>query len=206
MPDNTQLMQAVIANACMTNGALFLLVWVVATAKQRLHLIDVLWGPSYGITLLVCLTHAPQLTWAQVLLAVGVLTWSVRLGFHLLQKRSQNRRPAVYCDARGTLTHVFPLVVTRRDFRSATLLESSLQRPVYLRTSLSPTPPESTFLFIVGMVIAFIGLGYESIADWQLSEFKASKENQADVLKTGLWRFSRHRTTLGRVYSGGVCG
>ena len=197
MPDNTQLMQAVIANACMTNGALFLLVWVVATAKQRLHLIDVLWGPSYGITLLVCLTHAPQLTWAQVLLAVGVLTWSVRLGFHLLPRSVHKIEDRRYTAMREGRSPMFFLWWSLVAIFGLQLCLSLLFSVPFIYGLLSPTPPESTFLFIVGMVIAFIGLGYESIADWQLSEFKASKENQTDVLNTGLWRFSRHPNYFG---------
>ncbi|MGB0645565.1 MAG: DUF1295 domain-containing protein [Bradymonadia bacterium] len=197
MPNRVELMQAVLSDAFTINGVFFLLVWVVATVKKRLHLIDVLWGPSYGITLLVCLTHANQLTLPQVILAVGVLTWSIRLGFHLLPRiahKIEDRRYTAMREGRSPLFFIWWSLVAI--FALQLCLSITFSLP-FIYGLLSPNPPTQIFVFAVGMTLAFAGLGYESIADWQLSEFKASKENQHDVLNTGLWRFSRHPNYFG---------
>ena len=41
------------------------------------------------------------------------------------------------------------------------------------------------------------GLVIESVADWQLSRFKAQPRNRGKVLAVGLWRYSRHPNYFG---------
>ena len=47
----------------------------------------------------------------------------------------------------------------------------------------------------IGIFIAFTGLIYETIADWQLSNFLKNKKGQ--VMNQGLWRCSRHPNYFG---------
>ena len=42
-----------------------------------------------------------------------------------------------------------------------------------------------------------VGFYWESVADWQLSTFKANPNNKGKVLNTGLWRYSRHPNYFG---------
>jgi steroid 5-alpha reductase family enzyme len=52
--------------------------------------------------------------------------------------------------------------------------------------------PEFGAIEIAGAVLWLIALGGESLADWQLKQFKASPENKGSVCQAGLWRYSRH--------------
>ena len=49
----------------------------------------------------------------------------------------------------------------------------------------------------LGCTVFLIGFCWESIADWQLSRFKANLNNKDKVLDTGLWRYSRHPNYFG---------
>ena len=50
-------------------------------------------------------------------------------------------------------------------------------------------------LSIIGLILAFFGLVYETIADWQLSNFLKNKKGS--VMNQGLWRYSRHPNYFG---------
>ena len=50
-------------------------------------------------------------------------------------------------------------------------------------------------LSIMGLFLAFFGLTYESIADWQLTNFLKNKKGA--VMNQGLWRYSRHPNYFG---------
>jgi len=50
-------------------------------------------------------------------------------------------------------------------------------------------------LSIIGISIAFFGLAYEAIADWQLARFLKNNKNQ--VMDQGLWHHSRHPNYFG---------
>jgi steroid 5-alpha reductase family enzyme len=42
-----------------------------------------------------------------------------------------------------------------------------------------------------------VGFVWETLADWQLSIFKASANNKGKVLSSGLWRYCRHPNYFG---------
>jgi steroid 5-alpha reductase family enzyme len=42
-----------------------------------------------------------------------------------------------------------------------------------------------------------LGFGFEAIGDWQLARFKANPSNRAEVLDSGLWRYTRHPNYFG---------
>ena len=65
-----------------------------------------------------------------------------------------------------------------------------------LQTSHS-LPPKSNWLVGSGILLWTFGLICESVADWQLTAFRKHPTNQGRVLRTGLWRYSRHPNYFG---------
>jgi steroid 5-alpha reductase family enzyme len=49
----------------------------------------------------------------------------------------------------------------------------------------------------VGAAVAVVGILFESIGDFQLVAFKANPANTGKVLRTGLWRYTRHPNYFG---------
>ncbi len=52
------------------------------------------------------------------------------------------------------------------------------------------------WIHMVAVALWLTGFFFESIADWQLYEFRVSSE-PGDVLQTGLWRYTRHPNYFG---------
>ncbi|KPL90531.1 DUF1295 domain-containing protein [Herpetosiphon geysericola] len=49
----------------------------------------------------------------------------------------------------------------------------------------------------LALVVWLIGFSFEAFGDWQLSRFKANPANKGQVLRSGLWRFTRHPNYFG---------
>lgn len=49
----------------------------------------------------------------------------------------------------------------------------------------------------LGIAIWLIGFIFESLGDWQLQKFKANPKNKGKIMKTGLWRYTRHPNYFG---------
>ena len=49
----------------------------------------------------------------------------------------------------------------------------------------------------IGGVIFLFGLIFEAVADFQLSRFVKNPENKGHIIKSGLWRYSRHPNYFG---------
>lgn len=50
---------------------------------------------------------------------------------------------------------------------------------------------------LIGALLFTLGFVWETLADWQLSIFKANPNNKGRVLSTGLWRYCRHPNYFG---------
>ena len=49
----------------------------------------------------------------------------------------------------------------------------------------------------LGIAIWLIGFIFESLGDWQLQKFNANPKNKGKIMKTGLWRYTRHPNYFG---------
>ena len=56
-----------------------------------------------------------------------------------------------------------------------------------------------TWLDTFGFLVTLFGIAYESIADYQLLQFKSDIKNRGKLLQLGLWKFSRHPNYFGEI-------
>ena len=49
----------------------------------------------------------------------------------------------------------------------------------------------------LGIIIWLIGFTFETVGDFQLSNFKRNSKNKGKVLHTGLWKYTRHPNYFG---------
>src|SRR4030066_219361 len=49
----------------------------------------------------------------------------------------------------------------------------------------------------IGLTIWIVGILFESIGDAQLAAFKKNLKNKGHIIKTGLWKFTRHPNYFG---------
>lgn len=59
--------------------------------------------------------------------------------------------------------------------------------------------PNVDWWLAVGGVIWAIGLGVETVADWQKAQFARRTSNNHKWISTGLWRYSRHPNYFGEI-------
>ena len=55
------------------------------------------------------------------------------------------------------------------------------------------------FLDYLGLVIWLLGFFIEALGDWQLLRFIKNPENKGKLMRSGLWRYSRHPNYFGEV-------
>jgi steroid 5-alpha reductase family enzyme len=61
------------------------------------------------------------------------------------------------------------------------------------------TPATLGWPAYAGGAVWLVGMFFETVADLQLTRFRANPENKGAVLKTGLWRYSRHPNYFGEL-------
>ena len=125
--------------------------------------------------------------------------WGLRLGIYLLWRWRKHGPDRRYVTMLGKAE-------SERGWsfgKSALLLVFALQAPlqfiVCLPVQLGQVANTGALGAIgwAGVALAVVGIGFESLGDWQLVQFKAKAENQGRVLDTGLWRYTRHPNYFG---------
>ncbi|WP_394693257.1 DUF1295 domain-containing protein [Hyphobacterium sp.] len=175
---------------------LFLCLWLVALRLKDASFVDAFW--AFGMVILAIstywLVHADT---ERQLVLVGLCgVWGLRLGLHLFGRWRREGKDKRY-------TNLFARVEPRGyGFARASLLfvflpQSILMWLVSLPVQLGQYGSGIGYLAIAGIVLAVIGILFETIGDFQLESFRKNPENTGKVMDRGLWRYTRHPNYFG---------
>jgi len=168
-----------------------LLGWGLSLRLKNVTHVDSMWALFPLLGSLVCIKEFPLKT-IQIIFSVLILLWSLRLFIYLTKRNWGKHEDKRYQVIRKNNEPYFKykslyIIFWLQAFMASVLMISII--PIYSENlSLNSV---ST----IGIFIAFTGLIYETIADWQLSNFLKNKKGQ--VMNQGLWRFSRHPNYFG---------
>ena len=155
--------------------------------------VDVFWTFGLGFAgLMVSLMPIPGtggLTSRQLLVALMVAIWSVRLGSHLANRVSHHDEDVRYAGFRKDWGADFQ----RRIFWFL-MIQALAALLLAISVLLAARNPASEIRLLdwLGVLILAVAIGGEGIADTQLARFKKAPGNKGKVCDTGLWGWSRH--------------
>ena len=176
-----------LAVALVVNGAFF----AVAAARKT----DVVTDLSYSLTfalLAVVLLFTGAREAVQLVAALLVLIWAVRLGGYLFRRILR-----IKVDHRFDEMRDDPLRFARFWFLQAITVAVVMLPVSYFLDS--DHPPGFGGWMGAGAVIWLVGLVIEATADAQKSSFRAKHENRGHFVDSGLWRYSRHPNYFGEM-------
>ncbi len=172
-------------------GLMMFIVWIVAIGIKNGGIVDVAWALGFTVSaaLYAVLGHAGNgRQWAIILM---VVLWSLRLAWHLgvRFKRwypEEDPRYTALREKMGSFADEKMLLVFL--WQGAILVLMTAPMAVAVADSQS----EFTHLQFLAIIIWFVALCGESIADYQLSRFSRDPQNKGRTCQQGLWRYSRH--------------
>jgi len=177
--------------------ALFLmafLTWIVSLVKRDVSIVDSVWSVFFLAAMLVYYFNAsvngPRSTLAMML--VGM--WSLRLCAYLTRRNWGQPEDRRYQAIRRTNEPHFTIKSLAIIFLFQAVLAWVISLPILPVLKSSQT---LGLLDVLGMVLFLFGLVFESLADLQMSRFKALPDSKGQVMDGGLWRYSRHPNYFG---------
>lgn len=191
-------------NLAATAGALLacvLVLWLASIRLRDVSIIDIFWGPGFGIVAVVgyllALDAGAGAEPRRLLVTTLTVLWSVRLGAYLwwrnAGKGEDPRYTAAYRNRMSENLHLHTLV---RVFLLQGTLIWLISMPVQVAQYLV-APPALGPAAIAGCALWAIGFLFEAIGDWQLARFRADPANRGKILQTGLWAWTRHPNYFG---------
>jgi len=172
------------------------LLWLLSLRLKDVSIIDIYWGPGFAVIALAALAMAPAPDSRAWLIVLLLILWGCRLGFHLFTRargKGEDPRYAAMRRARGPGFAVASLWLV---FGFQALIMWFVALPAQLAI-LAPAAPGLGLLDGIGALMALTGLALETMADRQLTAFRADPANRELVMDRGLWAYSRHPNYFG---------
>ena len=180
-------------------SALFILAYmifwfVLAQIQNDNSIVDAAWGLGFvGVAWVIQFFYLDQF----ILPTLLITLWGVRLSTYLGIRYYRSTKE----DWRYTnLKKGWKGNLTVQAFLRVFLLQGIVMWFLLIPVMQAPGFETSTnFLIIPGTIIFTFGWLWQSIADWQLFQFKSDSKNKGKTLMTGLWKYSRHPNYFGEI-------
>lgn len=173
----------------------FFIFFIAGTIKKNNSIVDIGWGLGFVITAWFTLFISRSFFVSNIIITLAVTIWGMRLFIHIMRRnlgKGEDFRYAAWRKEWGKW-------VIPRAFLQVYMLQGlfmlTVASPFILLNSMESS--EFTWITALGAVIWMIGFFFESVGDYQLEQFKKNPANKGTILRTGLWKYSRHPNYFG---------
>lgn len=199
MESLTMLLLPLLLNFAVAMGAVLFL-WLISIPLRDVSIIDMIFA------VIMCLILAASAGWtdhlgdADFILLLVVALWAVRVTVHLVRRNWGHGEDPRYTKLRSWAPEGWPFhwLSLRKVFLLQGVVLWFATLPAQMAILL-PEPTVPTLATWLGAAVALVGLLIETIADIQLTAFRADPQKKGTVLDTGLWRYSRHPNYFGEL-------
>jgi steroid 5-alpha reductase family enzyme len=181
--------------AAITILCIMVATWLLSLVLKNASIVDIVWGLGFAITSWVLAITIDGDSTRQILLAVMVGSWGLRLGGYLAKRNIGHGEDWRYKAMRKKKGARFGLISLVTVFGLQGVLMWVVSLPVMFGNS-DATPGVGP-LAVIGVMVWAVGLSFEAVGDWQLVQFKKDPNNDGKVMQTGLWSLTRHPNYFG---------
>lgn len=181
--------------AALTITIVMLTTWVISLMVNNASIVDIVWGLGFAVTSWVLALTIDGDSTRQILLAVMVGVWGVRLGGYLAKRNIGHGEDWRYKAMRKKKGPKFGLISLVTVFGLQGVLMWVVSLPVQFGNA--DDSPGVGPIAVMGIIVWITGLGFEAIGDLQLARFKKNPDNAGKVMDQGLWRLTRHPNYFG---------
>ena len=185
----------VLLNSALFITAMMLGLWLLSLVIENASIVDIAWGSGFVMVAWVSAIVANGQSARGNLLLVLSTLWGLRLAGYLAWRNIGHGEDFRYKAMRKHYGARFPLISLVTVFAVQGALMWVVSLPLQLGQIDSETGVGA--IAIVGAIIWAVGFAFESIGDMQLARFKTKPDNAGKVMRTGLWKYTRHPNYFG---------
>ncbi len=166
----------------------------IARRIGRYNVVDAAWGLGFIAVAVVAAILGDGDASRRWLLLALVVTWGLRLSWHMYRKSAGKGEDPRYADLlRGASVSQ----VVRKVFLLQGFAAWFVSLPLQLSAITGPTPRRWLALTLAGVLLWLLGVVFEAVGDHQLRVFKSDPAHRGVVMDRGLWAWTRHPNYFG---------
>ncbi len=188
---------AILLVALISIVFLMAIMWIVSVVLHNASIVDLFWGIGFIITASIYLFLSEGYETRKLIVFGLTAIWGLRLSVHISLRNFGKPEDPRYQDFRKKYGEKRYWWIS---FFQVFLLQGALiwfiSAPLFGVMHFSKTNTIG-ILDIISILVWITGFLFETIGDYQLKRFKSDKKNQGEVLRTGLWKYTRHPNYFG---------
>ena len=171
--------------------------FIFSVIKKRNDVADVAWGLGFVFLAWSSFFIHQSYEIKPFLVNMLVSIWGIRLAWHIHARNKNKAEDYRYLEWRKQWGSLFYI----RSFLQVYMLQGLfLFLIVFPVLFVNIESPSILNIFdYIGVIIWILGFIFESVGDKQLAVFLNQRTDKAQVLQTGLWKYSRHPNYFGEV-------
>ena len=173
-----------------------LVLWLASLAFRNSSIVDIFWGLGFVVAAWAYHARAPQAAGRAWLLLAIVTLWGLRLSLYILWRNWGKPEDFRYAKWRAESGGRWWWKSGFQVFLLQGLLLWIVSAPL-LAVQLGSAARSLTWLDGIALGVWLIGFYFESVGDFQLARFRADPTKKGTVLRSGVWRYTRHPNYFG---------
>lgn len=171
-----------------------LIFWIISIAKKDVSIVDSLWSLFFIIAAVTVFVQQETVSSRAVLVLVLVTLWALRLSLYITIRHWGHEEDHRYQVIRNNNNPGFTYKSLYLIFGFQALIAWFIAMPLFATMESSSS---LNLLDGLALLLWLVGMLFESVADYQLYQFKKRPENKGKILTAGLWKYSRHPNYFG---------
>lgn len=169
--------------------------YVIAQIKRDNSIVDIGWGLGFVLIVLVTMWAVPGVTERQLLVAVLVSIWGIRLASHIYWRGRGKGEDYRYVAMRKGWGNKAAIRAFFRVFMLQGVIMLVVAYPlIYLQHD---SGKGLSLLDGIGAAVWLFGFLFEAVGDYQLLRFVKRRKRPDQIMTEGLWRYTRHPNYFG---------
>lgn len=171
------------------------LLFLLAIALKKNDIVDVAWGLGFVMITILTQTLLPEQGLRRNILSILVILWGLRLAIYIFIRNRGRQEDFRYAQWRkdwgkGWMLRSWLQVFMLQGFFMFVISYPLMLNGAWVKDNL-------TLLDFIGILIWLIGFFFEAVGDAQMRRFKLDPANRGKIMKSGLWRYTRHPNYFG---------
>lgn len=175
----------------------FFVFFIIGQIIRNNSIVDIGWGLGFVLVAWYILFARGIYDISSIITVILTTIWGLRLFYYVLKRNLGKPEDFRYVNFRKKWGDRFAVL---KAYLQVYFLQSIFMYLISLSliVILSIEDKKNSLLFVsMGLVIWIVGFFFEAVGDMQLKRFKAGGKNKGRVMKSGLWKYSRHPNYFG---------
>lgn len=192
-------MGEIIAITAICAVGLMSLAYLLSLLARDASLVDIFWGLGFVLIAAVLLFDADNVSITQIVVALMVYIWGFRLTYHIARRKLGKPEDFRYEAMRKKSGKSFWWQSYFKIFLSQGVLMMVIASSILVSAYAGDEGNSLSWWQVAGVVVWGIGLIFEIVGDYQLTEFIKNRKKKTEIMTTGLWKYTRHPNYFGEV-------